>query len=78
MRLVIAHRPLPDAVLRDQVDSVLIREAAHERAAQIIVKAIADLAHSLGLSLCAEGVTVQRKRTCIAMRAAPPLVVRCG
>ncbi len=39
-----------------KVDSALIREAAHEREAQIIVKAIADLAHALGLSVCAEGV----------------------
>lgn len=39
-----------------KVDSTLIREAAQEREAQIIVKAIADLAHALGLSVCAEGV----------------------
>lgn len=39
-----------------KVDSALIREAAHEREAQLIVKAIADLAHALGLSVCAEGV----------------------
>lgn len=39
-----------------KVDSALIREAANEREAQIIVKAIADLAHALGLSVCAEGV----------------------
>jgi EAL domain-containing protein (putative c-di-GMP-specific phosphodiesterase class I) len=39
-----------------KVDSTLIREAAIEREAQIIVKAIADLAHALGLSVCAEGV----------------------
>lgn len=39
-----------------KVDSVLIREAAHDREAQLIVKAIADLAHALGLSVCAEGV----------------------
>lgn len=39
-----------------KVDSALIREAASEREAQIIVKAIADLAHALGLSVCAKGV----------------------
>jgi EAL domain-containing protein (putative c-di-GMP-specific phosphodiesterase class I) len=39
-----------------KVDSALIREAANERDAQIIVKAIADLAHALGLNVCAEGV----------------------
>lgn len=39
-----------------KVDSALIGEAAHEREAQLIVKAIADLAHVLDLKVCAEGV----------------------
>lgn len=39
-----------------KVDSALVREAVHEPEAQLIVKAIADLAHALGLSVCAEGV----------------------
>jgi EAL domain-containing protein (putative c-di-GMP-specific phosphodiesterase class I) len=39
-----------------KVDHVLIADVPREREARVIVKAIVSLAHSLGLTVCAEGV----------------------
>jgi len=39
-----------------KVDSSLIGEVAYEREAQLIVRGIADLAHSLNIAVCAAGV----------------------
>jgi EAL domain-containing protein (putative c-di-GMP-specific phosphodiesterase class I) len=39
-----------------KVDRSLIADVAREREAQLIVRAIADLAHTLQLSVCAEGI----------------------
>lgn len=39
-----------------KVDSTLIGEAAYEREAQLIIRGIANLAHSLDIAVCAAGV----------------------
>lgn len=39
-----------------KVDHSLIADVPHEREARVLVKAIVDLAHGLGLAACAEGV----------------------
>jgi EAL domain-containing protein (putative c-di-GMP-specific phosphodiesterase class I) len=51
------------------VDNSLIADVPREREARVIVKAIVNLAHNLGLVVCAEGVETSRCSTSCAARA---------
>jgi len=68
----LAHGALSNAVLGDQGGSLAHRGRASRARARVIVKAIVDLAHTLGLTACAEGWKPPRCWISCAMRVSTP------